>query len=69
LANEKLYKFLIKLRKENDDTRKIRLTNTYLRKSINVDKDEYNRDIVMFIVMFSYVYKNRLSALYSSKST
>jgi hypothetical protein len=32
-------------------------------------KNEYNRDIVMFIVMFSYVYKNRLSALYSSKST
>ncbi|MDH6525586.1 hypothetical protein M2130_002137 [Polynucleobacter sphagniphilus] len=30
-------------------------------------KNEYNRDIVMFIVMFSYVYKNRLSALYSSK--
>ena len=26
-------------------------------------KNEYNRDIVMFIVMFSYIYKNRLSAL------
>ena len=30
-------------------------------------KNEYNRDIVMFIVMFSYIYKNRLSALYSSE--
>jgi hypothetical protein len=30
-------------------------------------KNEYNRDIVMFIVMFSYIYKNRLSALYFSK--
>ncbi len=26
--------------------------------------DKYNRDIVMFVVMYSYVYKNRLANLF-----
>ena len=27
-------------------------------------EDEYNRDIIMYIVMFSYLYKNRIASLY-----